>query len=76
MLRVQDPATDKQQRQRCVPLAPPDTAQSHIRLLTDGAVCDNCRPRINELYQKQVRVHRFYFWGEILFTNSYSLHRR
>jgi len=24
-------------------------------LLADGAVCDNCRPRINELYQKQVR---------------------
>lgn len=22
---------------------------------TDGAVCNNCRPRIGELYQKQVR---------------------
>lgn len=32
-----------------------DTALCDPRLLADGAVCDNCRPRINELYQKQVR---------------------
>jgi DNA polymerase delta subunit 1 len=31
------------------------TTLIHPRLLTDGAVCDNCRQRINELYQKQVR---------------------
>ena len=42
----------------------PDTARSHIRLLTDGAVCDNCRPRINELYQKQVRVLFYLLFGE------------
>lgn len=36
------------------------TALSHLRLLIDGAVCDNCRPRMNELYQKQVRP--LYWW--------------
>lgn len=29
--------------------------KSSLCFLIDGAVCDNCRPRINELYQKQVQ---------------------
>jgi len=45
-----------------------DTTRSHTRPLADGAVCDNCRPRINELYQKQVRV----FFLDILLANSHS----
>jgi hypothetical protein len=39
----------------------------------DGAICDNCRPRINELYHKQVpRLP----WPDLPSTNTYSGNHR
>jgi hypothetical protein len=46
------------------------TTLIHSRLLVDGAVCDNCRPRISELYQKQVRFLSYWLAPPITFAQN------